>query len=345
MKHLAGILAAAVLASGNAAQAQDAMRVGYLREWPVPVLAIGAEGLELPADSIAFALSPYDSPTELLDAVTSGEVDLALSVPTIPLFEHWTAGAPLEVIGMSASYPHLDQCVVDEGISFSRTNARNLRDARVAVPVGTIAHYSLVRQLDQLGITPDEVEVLDMEPRLAAQAFINRDAEIACAWGRPLEAMLEFGKPLMSVAEKVLIGVHSFDSITVRQDWLADNPDTAEAFLRINDVMVRIGKSQDLAPAIAEKVGLDVATTKAMLDSFIYPDLIDQTSATIFGGGVQSYLSALSAFLTEQGTFETAIAKDSLAVTTSVIEAAMALLPEPEPTETPVEPEPATEAQ
>lgn len=312
------VATAAVALAAQPLAAQEPLHVGFLREWPVPVIAAAGDGIELPEGTVTPAFTGYNSVSALLAAVEDGTVDIALSVPLVPLVAAWTRDAGISVIGVSAAYPQLDQCVARAALGFDGSNPEVLRGESVAVAVSTVAHFALLQQFRHLGLDVEPELIRDLPPRAAAAAFEAGSVGIACLWGEPLQAVLQHGKPLVPVEEKAAIGQTSADAIVAGDQWLAGNFDAAAGFLRLAEAFAQLDAAET-APAIAELTGLDATSTEAILAANSYPTTEDQRGDAYLNAALPAYLVALSTFLADQGALEFSLTPEDLKISTETL--------------------------
>lgn len=237
-KALSGILALAfaVFILGSVVdyqyvKAQDTaktetIKVAYLPiTHAVPLLAL-ADSLKDGKSGIRIELVKYGSWPELMDALSSGQVDAA-SVLVELAIKAKTNGAPLQL----AALGHRDGNIIVG--SKSVNSAEDLRGKKVAIPSPQSSHYLLLRQyLKDAGLTADDVEWVELAPTEMPYALQSGQVDAYCV-----------AEPFGSKAVMSGIGHVLSESDTLWPDsiccglvwntgWSRAHPDTAAAFLQ-----------------------------------------------------------------------------------------------------------------
>ncbi len=104
---------------------------------------------------------------------------------------------------------------------------------KVAVPLGSAAHYGFLRQMDHFGVDLASLEIVDMAPPDGAAAFAQGAVDMFCGWGGSLRRVLETGNVLLTGGGKGSAG-HS----GVRRDkrpcgLCGRKPETVAKFLAV----------------------------------------------------------------------------------------------------------------
>ena len=115
------------------------------------------------------------------------------------------------MIDIAVSYSENDNCVVHSDLEIDKDSADELAGLKVAVPMGTAAHYGFLRQMDHFGIDLASLDVVNMTPPEGAAALAQKAVDFACGYGGGLGRMKEHGNVLLTGAEKEELGILVFD--------------------------------------------------------------------------------------------------------------------------------------
>lgn len=74
----------------------------------------------------------------------------------------------------------------------------DLRGKRVGTPFASTAHYSLLAALDQNGLSPDDVALVDLQPQAILAAFDRGDIDAGYSWLPTLDQLRRNGKDLIT---------------------------------------------------------------------------------------------------------------------------------------------------
>jgi taurine transport system substrate-binding protein len=320
------VAALAFMAGGHGASALDEITVAYFLEWPMPfeyAKAMGTYDREL---GVKVNWRAFETGTAMSAAMASGDVQIAVSQGVPPFVVATSAGQDLQTIAVAVSYSENDNCVVRADLEITKDNAKELEGKKVAVPLGTAAHYGFLRQMDHFGIDLAKLEIVDMAPTDGAAALSQGAVDMACGYGGGLGRMKEHGNVLLTGAEKEELGILVFDVISAPADFLAENPDLAARFMRVtetaNDMWNEGSKRAEMLPVIAQDAGMDLAKAEADMATFLFPSLEEQLSEKWLGGGAQAFMKGVSQVFLDAGSIPAARDSYESAVNTGPLEAA-----------------------
>ena len=300
----AAVLALAVLIGGTA-QAAD-VNVGYqlvYGPWKTQMERLKKEGLG--GKSIEFF--KFTSGTEVINAMASGSVDISLNGSS-PTAAGYSRGVDLQVIYIYDNINDAEALVVNDKVGAPQ----DLKGKTIAVPFGSTTHFHMMFALEQLGISPREVNVIDMSPPDMVAAWERGDIDGGFVWDPALGRMKSTGRVLLSSGDLSNWGKATFDAMVARAAFTKENPEftcqwvkmvaEADADYRANPN--DYGPGTGNAMAIAKAVSGQEDQVGGVLALYDYPTLEEQVSATWLGGGVATALEATSGFLKEQGKID-----------------------------------------
>ena len=321
------VLGAAAALGGSAALADGhAITVGYFLEWPMPFQYAKATGMYDEALGETVNWVSFDAGTAMSAAMASGDVQISVSQGVPPFVVAASAGQDLQVLDVAVSYSDNDNCVVASALEIDKDSAGELEGKKVAVPLGTAAHYGFLKQMDHFGVPLDSLEIVDMAPPDGAAAFAQGAVDMACGWGGSLRRMKEHGNVLLTGAEKEELGILVFDVTSAPAGWVAENSDVAAKFLKVtaeaNAMWADEANHAEMLPVIAKDAGMDEEATMETISTFVFPTVDDQLKAKWLGGGAQEFMKGVAQVFVEAGSIDAA--KDSYenAVNTGPLQAA-----------------------
>lgn len=317
----AGSALASVLLAGAAA-AQDKVTVAYFLEWPTAnqvaqVQQTYDEALGVPVEWRAFG-----NGNEMSQAMAAGSVDIAYSQGLVPFVVAVTNGLPLELVGVAVSYAEADNCIIRTDSGITQANAHELEGKRIATPIGNVTHYKLLRVLDHLGVDASKVEFVQMNGADAAVAMMQGDVVMGCAFGGPIQRMMEVGAPLMTAEEQEAIGIRVFDVVSVTRSFAENHPDLLRRFMEVtNEANAAYAADPAAAlPIIAGAAGMDEPETSELLAMFSFPSNQEQASEAWLGGTVQTFMKEVADFFVAQGQLDRAAEDYSSVVDASFLQ-------------------------
>ena len=300
----AAVLALAVLIGGTA-QAAD-VNVGYqlvYGPWKTQMERLKKEGLG--GKSIEFF--KFTSGTEVINAMASGSIDISLNGSS-PTAAGYSRGVDLQVIYIYDNINDAEALVVNDKVGAPQ----DLKGKTIAVPFGSTTHFHMMFALEQLGISPREVNVIDMSPPDMVAAWERGDIDGGFVWDPALGRMKATGHVLLSSGDLSNWGKATFDAMVARSTFTKENPEftcqwvkmvaDADADYRANPD--DYGPGTENAMAIAKAVSGQEDQVGGVLALYDYPTLEEQVSGRWLGGGVAVALEATSEFLKEQGKID-----------------------------------------
>jgi taurine transport system substrate-binding protein len=323
MGAVAGV---AMMTSAGAALAMDEITVGYFLEWPMPFEYAKVMGTYDEEMGVTVNWVSFDTGTAMSAAMASGDVQMSVSQGVPPFVVATSAGQDLQVLDVAVSYSDNDNCVVNSNLEIDKTSAGELTGKKVAVPLGTAAHYGFLKQMDHFGVSLDSLEVVDMAPAEGAAALAQGSVDMACGWGGALRRMKEHGNVLLTGAEKEELGILVFDVTSAPASFVAENSDLVAKFLKVTadaNAMWNSGEhTAEMLPVIAKDAGMDEDATAETIATFVFPSVEEQLSAKWLGGGSQGFMKGVADVFVAAGSIDAALDSYENAVNTGPLAAA-----------------------
>jgi taurine transport system substrate-binding protein len=320
------VAALAFLAGGQAAMALDEITVGYFLEWPMPFEYAKVQGTYEKEMGVKINWRSFDTGTAMSAAMASGDVQLSVSQGVPPFVVATSAGQDLQALDVAISYSDNDNCVVRTDLEIDKNNAKELEGKKVALPIGTAAHYGFLKQMEHFGVDTSTMDIVDMAPPDGAAAFAQGSLDMVCGWGGALRRMVEHGNILLTGAEKEELGILVFDVTSAPASFVAENPDLAAKFLKVtadaNAMWNEGSKQAEMLPVIAKDAGMDEAATKDTMATFFFPSIDDQLSKKWLGGGAQEFMKGVAKVFVDAGSIPSALDSYEGAVNTGPLAAA-----------------------
>ncbi|MBP0481494.1 ABC transporter substrate-binding protein [Sagittula salina] len=306
---LLGAAAALVVIAGTARA--ETITVGYFLEWPMPFEYAKAEGLYEEAMGVDINWVSFDTGTAMSAAMASGDVQLSVSQGVPPFVVATSAGQDLQALDVAVSYSDNDNCVVREDLEIDRDSAAELAGKKVAVPLGTAAHYGFLKQMSHFGVDLASLDIVDMAPPDGAAAIAQGAVDMACGWGGSLRRMKEHGNVLLTGAEKEDLGILVFDVTSGPASWVAENSDLVATFLKVtadaNAMWADEANQARMIPVIARDAGMDETATAETMATFVFPTVEEQLSEKWLGGGAQEFMKGVADVFVEAGSIDAAL--------------------------------------
>ena len=169
----------------------------------------------------------FDAGADVNEAVASGSVDVGLVGSTL-VANGIATGLDYKVPFVYDVIGDNEALVAKEGIS----SIEDLEGKKVATPLGSTTQYSLVAALQQAGVDPADVSILDMQPPDALAGWKDGSIDAAYVWHPTLQEMIDDGgKVLVTSGDLADEGVVTADLGIVSSDFADENPDVVASWL------------------------------------------------------------------------------------------------------------------
>lgn len=308
---MSAVAGTALLAGSGTAFALDELTVAYFLEWPMPFEYAKVMGTYDAALGMKVNWVSFDTGTAMSAAMAAGDVQIAVSQGVPPFVVATSAGQGLQIIDVAVSYSDNDNCVVQSALEIDKTNAAELAGKKVAVPLGTAAHYGFLKQMSHFGVDLASLEIVDMAPPDGSAAFAQGSVDMFCGWGGSLRRAKESGNVLLTGAEKEELGILVFDVTSAPASFVAENGDLVAKFLKVtadaNAMWADDSKKAEMIPVIAKDAGMDEAATADTMATFVFPNVDDQLSAKWLGGGAQEFMKGVADVFVAAGSIPAAL--------------------------------------
>ncbi len=327
-KTITGFAAGVAMAiSAQAAMADDhEITVGYFLEWPMPMMAAKASGAYDEALGMKVNWVSFETGTAMSAAMASGDVQLSVSQGVPPFVVAASGGQDIQVVDVAVSYSDNDNCIVHADLEIDKDSAGELAGKKVAVPLGTAAHYGFLRQMDHFGIDLASLQIVDMPPPEGANALSQKAVDFACGYGGGLTSMREHGNQLLSGAEKEELGILVFDVTTGPASFIAENGDVVAKFLAVTAAANEKWNSgeggDEMLAVIAEQSGMDLDAAKSAISTMKFPSVEDQLSEKWLGGNAATFMKGVADVFVEAGSIDGALDSYEDAVNAGPLQAA-----------------------
>lgn len=317
----------AALSSGQAfAAGHGEITVGYFLEWPMPFEYAKQMGTYDEALGLTVNWVSFDTGTAMSAAMASGDVQLSVSQGVPPFVVATSAGQDLQTLDVAVSYSDNDNCVVAEALEIDKSSAAELGGKKVAVPLGTAAHYGFLKQMIHFGVDVASLDVVDMAPPDGAAALAQGSVDMFCGWGGSLRRAKEFGNVLLTGAEKEELGILVFDVTSGPASWVAENSDVVAKFLAVtaeaNAMWADEANHAKMLPVIAKDAGMSEEDTASTLATFVFPTVDEQLSEKWLGGGAQEFMSGVGDVFVNAGSIDAALPSYADTINTGPLAAA-----------------------
>ncbi len=304
------ISSAFTLAMASQAVAQTKVIIGHFGD-PAPYKAIVADGTLEKATGWTIEWRQFASGAEVNAAMASGGIVIS-EIGSSPLSAGLSSGLDYQMVSVGKVIDSSEALVTRNGAGIDKP--ADLKGKRIAVPIGSTAHFSLMGALKMYNLTEKDVTVVGMSPAEIAAAWAQNAVDAAFVW-YPVQAKIrENGKVMTTAGAIAKTGFPTFNGWVATNKFAAANRAGLINFLKaMNEINGDYSKNKAAwnadspkVKAVATNVGITPAAVVAALDGAIYPDGELNMSAAWMGGGAATTIKSTADFLKGAGRINAA---------------------------------------
>jgi taurine transport system substrate-binding protein len=251
----------------------------------------------LPDTKIEWKL--FDSGGAVNEAVAAGSVDIGLAGSS-PVSRGLSQPLPYEVPWIHDVIGKAEALVVKKDI----TSIEQLKGKKVATPLASTSHYSLLAALADAGLSSKDVKVIDAEPDDIYAAWSRGDIAGAYVWNPNLAKIVkDGGHVLVSSEDLAREGKTTYDLAVVTKSFAGKYPDAVKTWVAQQDKAVKLYRSDPDAAAAAVGAELNLSADEVLpqMKDLIFLDASEQSGADYLGGGLAKNLYTAAVFNKDLG--------------------------------------------
>ena len=303
---LGGLAAAAMMTS--AAQADDKIIIGTFGD-PVPVQMAAHDGLLKEATGWDIDWRKFAAGTDVIAAMASGDVKLA-ELGSSPFAIGATQGVDMVAFMVDYIIGTSESLIVRDGAGIA--DLADLKGKRVATPLGSTAHFSLMGALKHAGVGENDVTIMGMSPDQITAAWQQEAIDAAFVWPPAQTEILKTGTRLVGADQVAAWGYPTFNVWVVNKEFAAENKEALVAFMKAVDAanaayLKDPGAWTPDSPqimSIADQTGADPMAVPVTLEGYTFLPLKEQLDPLWMGGGIAKAVKDTAAFLKSAGRID-----------------------------------------
>lgn len=293
------------LSLAGQAWAQKKVIIGHFGA-PSPYYAAVIDGRLEKATGWTIEWRKFNSGAEVNAAMASGGIVLS-EIGSVPLSAGTSQGVDYFMFALAKAIVSSESMITRNGAGIEKP--LDLKGKKIAVPIGSTAHFSLMGALKTFKLTEKDVQIVGMSPPEIAAAWTQNTIDAAFIWEPVQSKLRENGKRLITAGEIAKAGFPTFNAWVVNTKFAAENRAGLIGFMKVlNEVNGDFLKNKaawhaDSAPVkgIAAMLGATPKDVVGALDGSNYPDSNMQLSADWMGGGAAATMKATAEFLKSVG--------------------------------------------
>jgi taurine transport system substrate-binding protein len=310
---LAALLAVSV-PFASPAQADTKEVVIAYQDMVVPWRYAQATGEVEKATGYKVTYRKLGSGADVIRALASGSVQLG-EAGSSPIAAGLSQGVDISLFWILDNINDAEALVARDGSNV--TSVAGLKGKKIGVPFVSTSHFHTLVALQNAGVNPSDVQIVNLRPPEVAAAWARGDIDATYIWDPVLAKVKKNGKVLITsgqVAQET--GKATFDGFVVDRKFATQNADFVAGLVKVlaatdanyRDHTSAWSASSPQVEAVAKESGANAQEVPASLALYAFPTPAQQASNAWLGGGAQSgaakSLAATAAFLKTQGTIQ-----------------------------------------
>lgn len=273
-----------------------------------------------------------DSGADVVRALASGAIHIG-EAGSSPFATALSQGVPIELFWVLNNINEAEALVVRDGSGVE--SLEDLRGKRIALPHASTTHFHTLVALESAGISPNDVQILNLRPPEILAAWERGDIDATFIWDPALHAVKQSGTVLITSGDIAReTGKVTFDALAVNRDFAREHDEFLAEFVKVlaevdaDYVQNREQWTADSEPvqAVAKWSGAEAGNVPDSLALYAFVTPQEQAGEQWLGGGessvVASSLHATAEFLRDQGIIASVLPDYSVGVNPGWVERA-----------------------
>ena len=269
--------------AGGASGMPSEFRIGYQVVPNAELLTKNLGLAEAKFPDVDIQWLPFDSGRDVNTAMVSGGIDVGLA-GSVPVSTGIAQDLPYQVYFIHDVIGDNEALAVTEDSGIA--TMADLADKKIGVPFGSTTHFSLLSALDQEGIDPTAVQILDMQPQDMLAAWQRGDIDGGFVWQPTLSKMIDDdGKILITAKQLAEEGIITADLGIVNTEFAQTYPEFLNGYVAALNEAVQLYRDdpETAAAAISEEIGLTPEESLKVMNELVWLDASEQASADYLG--------------------------------------------------------------
>lgn len=326
-KTMRGLMAGAVALVFSAGSAfAEKIVIGHFGN-PTPMQVARAEGLFEKATGWDIEWRKFASGAEIIAAMASGDVKVS-ELGSSPMTIAMSQGVDIQLFMLAIVIGKAESLIARDGSGIS--SVADLKGKRVAVPIGSTAHFSLMGALQHEKVPVSEVKIMGMAPDQIAAAWEQGAIDATFVWEPAQSRILKTGKRILGADTTAGWGFPTFDGWVANKEFAASHAKEMAAFAKVADdanaaYLAKPEAWTATSPqvlTIAKMTGASPEEVPETMKGYTFVPLAEQLSDKWLGSAPAT-LKSTAEFLKSAGRIEKVADSYAPFVNTSIAKAAI----------------------
>lgn len=292
---VAALMAPSAGAGSGSGKLPDTITIGY-QNIPNGDLVVKNLGYLEKAfgDDVEIEWKLFDSGGLVNEAVVAGGIDIGLAGSS-PVSRGLSTGIEYRIPWIFDVIGDAEALVVKSDID----SVKDLKGKTIATPLASTAHYSLLAAIQDAGLEPSDVDIIDAEPDAILASWQAGDIDGAYVWNPTLAAIVDDGgRILLTSTEVAEQGKTTYDLGVVTDEFAKEYPEAVKIWVEQQNEAVELIKKnpKKAAKAVAAELNITPEEVLEQFEGLIFLTASEQVGTDYLGGGLADNLFAAAEF-------------------------------------------------
>lgn len=231
-------------------------------------------------DNVEIVYTMFENGPAILEALEGGSVDIVPAIGELPAITSKAAGRDIEAV-LAVSNTNASAVAVLEGSDIKEV--ADLAGKKIGIAFGTVAHYVIYQQLADVGLSAEDVELVNLSTADSYTALVAGEID-AIVVGR--------GESISDQVEFISDFYYNIEYTLVRGAFAQEHPEIISKYLAVLQTAGNYVKEnpEEAAKIVAQTSGRSEETLLATFSAGVYDDIlkpISETNVTATEGLIQ----------------------------------------------------------
>lgn len=238
--------------------------------------------------NVEFIQFEYGAP--VVEAIAAGDVDVTTLIGDTPFITAYANGTDIEAIYATARDPKSFAMVVAPAQIDQIKTLTDLKGKRIALSVGSNGHDFVIKELESVGLTEDDVEIVNISTAAEMlSALLSNEIDVAANVEPSAANLVAQGCAYLDYGEPAKIAV---SVLAARTGFTSENPELTALYVSVID---KIYKAMIANPEEAKEIYSEISELDTSLlttyDRYVYQGSFTDENVEALNEAVEFLLS------------------------------------------------------
>lgn len=254
-------------------------------------------------------------------ALASGDINVSYAHQLDSLLAAQAAGLNYQIVGVAEARPNPTDCFLGGVSPTSPIDPTELTGRTVGLPIGTLTHWAMTQQLQNLGIDVQQLEVVDLPQAAAISALEKGSVDIACGPSSVMRPLSQSSRRLTQIDWLSSPSSYEASMVAVPQVTIENREEDVQVFLsQLNAIYGDPNIVAEIDAQYRAQFGNSLSEPSQPGSLAYLPTANTLWTPEWFGGGLQQEIDAYSEIIEAAGVPNSVVSTGNSIIDPSFIE-------------------------